>query len=165
MARVLKPPAPLPPGGGTPSVFLAGSIEMGQAEDWQTQVERALADLDVLLLNPRRDEWDASWVQSFSNPPFREQVEWELAGLEQASLVAMYFAPATKAPVTLLELGLCARSGKLVVCCPDGYWRKGNVEVVCRRYGVPLLGTLADLLVEVRRRLVGLGRGAADRVD
>jgi hypothetical protein len=84
-------------------------------------------------------------------------VEWELAGLEQATVVAMYFAPSTKAPITLLELGLCARSGKLVVCCPDGYWRKGNVEVVCRRYGVPLLATLADLLAEVRRRLVALG--------
>ena len=126
---------------------------MGQAEDWQGAVTRSLSDLDVIVLNPRRDEWDASWVQSIDNAPFREQVEWELAGLEQASLVAMYFAPATKAPITMLELGLCARSGKLVVCCPDGYWRKGNVEVVCRRYGVPLLATQADLLAEVRLRL------------
>jgi hypothetical protein len=133
MARVVKPPAPLPGDLRTPSVFLAGSIEMGAAEDWQAQVERALQDLDVLILNPRRDAWDASWVKSIDNPPFREQVEWELAGLERASVVAMYFAPSTKAPVTLLELGLCARAGRLVVCCPEGYWRRGNVEVVCRR--------------------------------
>jgi hypothetical protein len=74
MARVLKPPAPLLLDGRTPSVFLAGSIEMGQAEDWQTQLERTLADLDIIVLNPRRDEWDSSWVQSFDNPTFREQV-------------------------------------------------------------------------------------------
>src|SRR5262245_9192427 len=153
MARVIKPPARLPPAGLTPSVFLAGSIEMGSAEDWQTQVERSLADLDVFILNPRRDEWDDSWVQSIDNPQFREQVEWELAGMERATVVAMYFAPTTKAPVTLLEFGLCARSGRLLVCCPEGFWRRGNVEVVCRRYSVPLHNHLSDLLVEVRGRL------------
>lgn len=153
MAHILKPPAPLLLDEHAPSVFLAGSIEMGAAEDWQVQVERALGDLEIVILNPRRDEWDASWVQSIDNPLFRAQVEWELAGLERASVVAMYFAASTKAPVTLLELGLCARGGKLVVCCPEGYWRRGNVEVVCRRYGVPLVPDLNDLVAEVRRRV------------
>jgi hypothetical protein len=154
MARVIKPPAPLPALDGQPRIFLAGSIEMGQAEDWQAVAERGLADLDVVLLNPRRDAWDATWVQSIHNPQFREQVEWELAAQEQASLIAMYFAPATKAPVTLLELGLCARSGKAGVCCPEGYWRRGNVEVVCQRYRVPLVSTLAELVEAVRRRVL-----------
>jgi Nucleoside 2-deoxyribosyltransferase like len=152
MARVVSSPTPLP-ADATPSVFLAGSIELGSADNWQAEVERALADLDVVILNPRRDDWDASWVQSIDNPVFRAQVEWELAGLERADVVAMYFAPATKAPVTLLELGLSARAGRLVVCCPAGYWRRGNVEIVCRRYGVPLLESLPDLGAEVRRRL------------
>jgi hypothetical protein len=149
MARVLKPPAPLDLDGRTPAVFLAGSIDMGKAEDWQVQVQEALRDVDVILLNPRRETWDVTWAQSISNPTFREQVEWELAGLEQASLVAMYFSPSTRAPITLLELGLTARSGKLVVCCPDGYWRKGNVEIVCRRYGVPLLPNVAELVARI----------------
>src|SRR5262245_59348634 len=109
MARVLKPPIRIEL-GDAPAVFLAGSIEMGQADDWQSQLQRALADLDVVVLNPRRDAWDSSWVQSIDNPQFREQVEWELSGLEQAAVVAMYFAPATKSPVTMLELGLSARS-------------------------------------------------------
>lgn len=156
MARVLKPPTPIPSDGRLPSVFLAGSIEMGAAEDWQTQLACSLADLDVLILNPRRDEWDASWVQSIANPMFSEQVEWELTGLESADVVAMYFAPATKAPVTLLELGLCVRSEKVVACCPDGFWRRGNVEVVCQRYRVPLVEDLPALAVEVRRRLTPL---------
>src|SRR5262249_24887622 len=100
MARVLKPPAPLAWDERTPSVFLAGSIEMGAAADWQSAFARSLSDLDVVILNPRRDEWDASWVQSIDNPAFRGQVEWELEGMERASAVAMYFAPATRAPVT-----------------------------------------------------------------
>jgi hypothetical protein len=138
---------------GTPSVFLAGSIEMGQADDWQDRVARALADLDVAVLNPRRDEWDSSWVQSIDNPQFRGQVEWELDAQERAGLILMYFAPSTKAPITLLELGLFAKSGKLVVGCPDGYWRRGNVEVVCARYGVPLVGDLDALIATGRARL------------
>lgn len=163
MARVFKPPALLPLDGPMPSVFLAGSIEMGSAEDWQAQIERALADLDIVILNPRRDEWDDSWPQSIGNPPFREQVEWELAGLERATVVAMYFAPATQAPVTLLELGLCARAGRLLVCCPAGFWRRGNVEVVCQYYGIPLLSRLPDLVAEVRSRLRVEPVSTADR--
>ena len=51
----------------------------------------------------------------------------------------MYFAPKSRAPIRLLELGLFARSGRLIVCCGDGFWRRGNVEVVCARNGVPML--------------------------
>jgi len=155
MARTIKPPAPLDVAPGERSVFLAGSIEMGQAEDWQSAVAQGLGDLPAVILNPRRDAWDASWAQTIHNPQFRGQVEWELAGQEAATCIAMYFAPSTKAPITLLELGLFARSGKVVVCCPDGFWRKGNVEVVCERYNVPLVGSLAELIAEVRRRLGG----------
>jgi hypothetical protein len=153
MQRIFKPPAPLPTDMLALSVFLAGSIEMGQAEDWQSLVVSGLADLDVAILNPRREAWDATWAQSIHNPQFREQVEWELAAQERATVIAMYFAPATKAPITLLELGLFARSGKLLVCCPDGYWRKGNVEVVCARYGIPVFATLEELLAALGQRL------------
>jgi hypothetical protein len=153
MARIIKPPTPIAVPPGTPSVFLAGSIEMGTAENWQSEMARLLDDLPIVLLNPRRDEWAVDWEQSITNPPFREQVEWELAGLEQATLIAMYFAPNTKAPVTLLEMGLFARSGKLIICCPDGFWRKGNVEVVCARYDVPLLESLPQLAESIRQRL------------
>jgi hypothetical protein len=153
MARILKPPAPLDLAPGKRSVFLAGSIEMGQAEPWQAVLEQALVADEVVILNPRRDEWDASWEQSIHNPQFRGQVEWELAGQEAATVITMYFAPATKAPITLLELGLFARSGKVVVCCPVGYWRRGNVEVVCARYGVPLVENMEELVRRVRQKL------------
>ena len=155
MARVIKPPAPLALAADECSVFLAGSIEMGRAEPWQAAVEHQLADLPIVLFNPRREEWDASWVQSIANPQFREQVEWELEAQERAALIAMYFAPTTQAPITLLELGLFVRSGKLVVCCPPGFWRRGNVEVVCDRYGVPLVDELTELVRLVRERIPG----------
>src|SRR5689334_7546681 len=153
MARVIKPPAPLELIPGEPSLFLAGSIEMGRAELWQARIEEALADLPITLLNPRRDAWDASWEQSIGNPLFRGQVEWELEAQERADLIAMYFAPQTQSPITLLELGLFAHSGKLLVACPDTFWRKGNVEIVCDRCGIPLVHSLNDLLDLTRYRL------------
>ena len=151
-ALVLKPPAPLDLAGRR-GVFLAGSIEMGRAGDWQAEVTAALSDLEIAVLNPRRDDWDSSWRQSIDDPRFRGQVEWEIAAQERADLIAMYFAPETLAPITLLELGLFAASGKQVVCCPAGYWRRGNVEVVCARYRIPFVETLPELIALARSRL------------
>jgi hypothetical protein len=92
-------------------VFLAGSIEMGQAEQWQQRIVAALSEAgDLVILNPRRDDWDDSWEQRADDPQFSEQVSWELDMLDAADVVIMYLAPGTKSPVSLLELGLCARS-------------------------------------------------------
>ena len=148
MATIVKPPSPLPDGF---SVFLAGSIELGMAGNWQAFLEKQLFETDLILFNPRREEWDGSWRQSMDDPNFREQVEWELEAQERASLIAMYLEPSTKSPVSLLELGLFARSGKMIVCCPQGFWRKGNVDIVCARYDVKQVDSLKDLGDEILR--------------
>lgn len=145
----IKSPAPLI--WYTPfSMFLAGSIEMGAAEDWQQKLTAELADHNVTLFNPRRDNWDSSWEQSIDNPKFVEQVKWELSAIEQADVVVFYFDPATKSPITLLELGLCAYSQKIIVCCPEGYWRRGNVEIVCQRYGITFTDTFEDFVKQIK---------------
>jgi hypothetical protein len=154
MAKIIKPPLPLQDGF---SVFLAGSIDLGDSENWQAVLEEKLSGSDIIILNPRRDDWDSSWTQSKTNPKFREQVEWELAALEKANLIAMYFEPHTKSPVSLLELGLFARSGKMVVCCPEGFWRKGNVDIVCEIYGIPQVESLNDLTGYILRAVRARG--------
>jgi hypothetical protein len=126
---------------------------MGTAEDWQSSMTARLADMDIVILNPRRDDWDATWRQSIDDPQFRGQVDWELDGLERARVIALWFVPESRAPISLLELGLTARSGKVVVGCPDGFWRKGNVEVVCERFGIPLLADFNAFVAAVRTRL------------
>ena len=134
------------------SVFLAGSIDMGNAENWQNQLVDMLKDWDGVVLNPRRPDWDSSWTQDIKNPLFYEQVNWELEGLEKAAMIVYYFAPQSKAPVTMLELGLYARSGKVLVCCPDEFWRKGNIDIVCERYNIPQtthLKTLAEAILSL----------------
>ncbi|MFC1714827.1 nucleoside 2-deoxyribosyltransferase domain-containing protein [Candidatus Poribacteria bacterium] len=134
------------------SIFLAGSIEMGEAEDWQLKVKEALEDKDVLLLNPRRDDWDNSWEQSIDNQPFREHVVWELTAMENADIIIFNFVAGTKSPIALLELGLF-KDKKIFVCCPEGYWRQGNVEIVCSRYGIPFFEDLEKMIQTVRSHL------------
>jgi hypothetical protein len=136
----IKPPKSGEIQGST--VFLAGSIEM--AEDWQTKVANRFESNQVTLYNPRRDEWDSSWKQEQKESNFNEQVNWEMNNLEDCDIIFMYLDPNTKSPISLLELGLHAGSGKMIVVCPDGFWRKGNVEIVCTRFNIPLFNSLDD---------------------
>ena len=144
MTRVITAPELLRIEENETSIFLGGSIEMDTAEEWQKRFIGLYEETeDIVFINPRRKEWDSSWEQSANDPNFSQQVNWELDGLETADWILIYFDPKTKSPVSLLELGLFT-SGKLVVVCPDGFWRKGNVEIVCGRYGIAMCETLED---------------------
>lgn len=127
------------------SIFLAGSIEMGNCEDWQSKLVEYFKNKDVVFLNPRRPDWDPSWEQKITNPYFKEQVDWELNGLDACDLIILYLDPTTKSAISLMELGLHAKSKKIIVCCPDGFCRKGNVDIVCERYGIKLVENMESL--------------------
>jgi hypothetical protein len=152
-AQVIVSPQTLPETHERPRLFLGGSIEMGAARDWQAEIVAALGDQPVTILNPRRADWDPAWKPVAQDPHFRQQVEWELAALDSADVVVMYLAPGTQSPISLLELGLHARSAKIVLLCPEGFWRKGNVDITAARYGITQVATFEDLVREVRARL------------
>lgn len=144
-------------------VFLAGSIEMGKAKDWQKEVTEQLKDMkDIVILNPRRDDWDSSWKQTIENKQFREQVEWELKAQEEATVIAMNFCEETQSPITLLELGLFSNwhykqnGGQkyMIVHCPEGFWRKGNVDIVCARYGIEQAESIEALISKTKNRIL-----------
>jgi hypothetical protein len=122
-------------------VFLAGSIEMGAAKEWQQEAIDMFHNTipeeqrsNYIILNPRRPDWDSSWKQVYEDPQFYQQVTWELNGLRKSSFIIMYFDPATKSPISLLELG--AFHEKAIVVCPEGFWRKGNVDIFCEEFNV-----------------------------
>lgn len=130
-------------------VFLAGSIEMGKAEPWQERICKELESARATFFNPRRVDWDSSWKQDPTvGTKFHEQVTWELEHITDADLVIFYFDPATQSPITLLELGyiLGLRSSDVIVCCPDGYFRKGNVVLTCNREGITVLDNFEELV-------------------
>lgn len=170
----IRPPGLLPEKSTIPKVFLAGSIDMGAAVHWQSYASSRLLDdrRSLIVLNPRRADWDSSWAQRADNEKFASQVNWELKGLEMADVVLCHFDPDTKSPVTMLELGLCAQrhaTGRqqLVVSCPKRFWRRGNVELVCARYGVPFFGGEDSLLAAIKevRVLLALVRARVALAD
>lgn len=134
--NVIYPPNKVPYPNTEKMVFLAGSIEMGVAIDWQNQVIEKLKDLPVTILNPRRPDWDSTWKQGQNEQPFRDQVLWELSGIAKSDVVFFYFDPNTKSPISLMELGLCIGGKKdILVCCPAAFYRQANVAITCEVAG------------------------------
>ncbi|KAI0794089.1 hypothetical protein C8Q74DRAFT_556148 [Fomes fomentarius] len=142
LAETYNAPTPVEYKETRPSVFLAGSVEKGCRERWHLEMVRRLQHLPIAILDPWRDDWDSTWSERKSNAKFAAQVQWELDNLERVDVIALYLVPNTEAPISLLELGLFGRTKKVVVCCPDEFYLKGNVvEIVCERLGVPLVVT------------------------
>lgn len=154
----IYPPSPLNIPQNQKSIFLAGSIDMGNTIDWQQEIIDAFKENETLcFLNPRRKDWDSSWEQTIENANFNEQVTWELDALEMADLIVFYFAPTSQAPISLLELGLFARNKNVIVCCPNGYWRKGNVDIICQRFEIKQVESLESLIKEIENWELGNG--------
>lgn len=135
------------------SIFLAGTTSSTGQRDWRQTLVQSLSELPVDVYNPARQDWDSTWREDFSDSRWAEQVEWELEMQDAADLVVVFFHGVTAAPISLLELGLCVRSGKAIVCAMDGYSKRGNVEAVCRRYGTTFVTTEAELATAVVSRL------------
>ena len=138
-------------------VFLGGSIEQGKAIDWQQDVICALSKTPALVFNPRRRVWDATWVQDETNPEFVQQVKWELDRIDESMIIFLYFQAGTMSPISLLELGAVVTQSSfsvnnmtVVVVCEPGFWRRGNVQIFCERYGVTVLDTREEGIQQVK---------------
>jgi hypothetical protein len=150
--RVFKAPEAVKKPLGYKGVFLSGAIDMGEAEDWQSIITKKILNdkkySKLIVVNPRRNDWDSSWKQEKSNKKFNEQVTWELKNLEKSDYIIVYFTEESKAPITLLELGLMIgrRPEKVIVYCPKNFYRKGNVDIVCDRYHIKQAESIDDIL-------------------
>lgn len=127
-------------------LFLAGTIDCGDSRDWQREfIERMKQwsdiNIDYYVYNPRREK-------GFDDDPneFNYQVNWELEHLEKSDLIVMNILGTSKSPISLLELGLFARTGKLEVICEPDFYRYGNVKIVCEKYGIPLYESMDQLV-------------------
>jgi hypothetical protein len=140
------------------TIFLGGSIEMNFAKMWQSELTSKLSEhnFDVRILNPRRDDFDAGQKQSIDNPYFKEQVTWELDGLDRADLIVMYLQPDTLSPISMMEIGIYINTldwnKQMIICCPNGFWRRGNIEVLVDRY--PYHCTLVDSFDDLEKMII-----------
>ena len=154
---IIQAPHPFPRNG--PSLFLSGATS---CVPWRKTLVARLSHLPITILDPLRSDWDSSWREDISFPPFAEQVNWELDMMEAADVVAVYLHPGTDSPTSLLELGLFATSGKVIVACPEGFQRRGNVQIVCERLRIEVTKGLEELAASVGRRFGELGVDVLD---
>ena len=81
------------------SVFLAGGIT--NCPNWQKEVIEGLSDTDLIVFNPRRENFPIHDPNASD-----EQIRWEFDALESASIFSMYFADAdSDQPICMYELG------------------------------------------------------------
>ena len=123
-----------------PTVFLAGTIDMGNSENWQKKTIQTLDKtlINCIVYNPRRDTCPSG------NTEFERQVNWEQDMLEDSDIIFMYIAGTSKSPITLLELGEFLTSGRLIVVCEEDFYRYGNVRIMCERFNVPLFNSYEE---------------------
>ena len=124
-------------------IFLAGTIDMGNSRDWQTELHDRFSKMNgrYILFNPRQEHWDASRPGEMDY-----QVRWELDHLEEADIIIMYILGTSKSPISLLEMGLHAKGDKMYVICEEDFYRYDNVRITCEYYGVPLYNDLESFL-------------------
>lgn len=133
------------------TLFLAGSIEQGKAENWQEHAIKLLDGVVDYIFNPRRADWDPTWTQE--SEELKEQIEWELDHLDVVDYTLFYFQPGTLSPVSMMELGMQACVSETLVVCPKGFWREANVLMLCDRFNVPVFETLEDAVGYLKHQL------------
>ena len=124
-ATVIEAPAEY--AGDGPSLFLAGGIS--GTVDWQADVIGRLADLPLVLLNPRRRDFP------MDDPAAAEgQIGWEYRHLRRAAAVLFWFPPETLCPIALFELGgrTLVPDQPLFVGTHPGYARRLDVVIQLR---------------------------------
>lgn len=160
MSFTFTPEVQARPDTSKPGIFLGGSIEMGKAEDWQAEMIKEFDVNTINVFNPRRANWDSTWEQSIHNRNFEKQVTWELDMIQASDCVIMMFKPDTQSPISLLEFGLIAGANgegalnKMIVSCPKGFWRKGNVDVVAKRFHIPVIDDPKEFVDEARAMMM-----------
>lgn len=131
------------------TIFLAGSIDQGSSWDWQKHFVEAMANEDVILLNPRRTDWSKDWTGTLDNPNFVHQVRWEQQNLQKADYRIFVLLSESLSPITLLELGQYMTQPGAVYCDP-GFYRRANVSITAALFGMPVFDSIDRLITHTK---------------
>lgn len=127
------------------SVFLAGGIS--NCEDWQSQIIKYLEKTNLVVINPRRSDFDITNTNESV-----KQIEWEHRHLKLADYILFWFPQETLCPITLFEYGKWLVSNKfLIVGCHSEYKRKLDVieQTKLERPNMLIYDNLKDLAIEL----------------
>ena len=140
------------------ALFLAGGIS--GCPDWQSEMVKLLEDTDLIIYNPRRDDFDTSNL-SLSE----QQIEWEYKHLNRSHWISFWFPCETLCPITLYELGVWANCTNtntydvFVGCHPD-YARKFDVvkQLSLMNPRIEVVFSLEELANQIKEQKKTLSR-------
>jgi hypothetical protein len=154
-------------------VFLGGTIDMGASRDWQKELQIYAYDRfepehqNITFYNPRRPE-PFDGLQSIENDKFTGQVHWEFDHIDECQVMIIYLVGGSLSPISLLEFGyylgkLSAdkkfwEEQRLLIACEPGFWRKGNIEVLCDRFAIPLADDIEQIAVWLEAQVKDLNK-------
>lgn len=137
------------------SIFCAGGIS--NCTDWQSKYIELLNSSDVLIVNPRRINFNI-----LNTELAKEQITWEKVGLLSCLCTSFWFCAETLCPITLFELGnqlsrkiinkLKITDKPIFVGCDPLYQRKFDVEVQVSLYrpDVKIVYSIEDLVKSIQ---------------
>lgn len=85
-------------GSGENAIFIGGGIS--GCDVWQDRFIEMIKDIDAVIINPRRKDFDLS-----NQDLVKEQIQWEFDHLRLTNAKAFWFSPETLCPITLYEYG------------------------------------------------------------
>ncbi len=136
-------------GGNEKSLFLAGGIS--GCGDWQTEMAGMLKDEDLVIINPRRKNFDVE-----NKRLEKEQITWEFEHMKKADIISFWFTSETICPITLYELGKISMTNKyLLVGVHPEYTRRRDVEIQTSliRPEVKIVYSIEELVEQVKNEI------------
>lgn len=127
--------------------LLAGASEMDSSSRWQETVASFISKAGHIALCSRLQDSKLS-TSSFENAHFFQVRSWELDALELAEFVVFHLDASSKSPEGILELGYAAAKfpKKVCVICPEGFWCKGLVDILCYREDLMKYKSVEEML-------------------
>jgi len=129
------------------SLFIAGGIS--NCPWWQKDLVALLEDTNLVLLNPRRSEYNMANLNLEE-----DQIKWEHEHLKKATAYVFWFPRETVCPITLFELGAVTTPGgkRVFVGTHPDYSRKRDIrwQMILRRPEIDVVNSLEKLAGQIK---------------
>lgn len=147
-------------------IYLSGTVDLSGNEKfmWQEKFINGMSELvdqekglimfkkyNYIIFNPYYVPQNPA--PHIMNPEFTNLKMWETQCLEVADGIFCNFLKRSTSAIPLFEFGYTARSGKLVVRCPEEYQNYALVKFYCENFNIPLLPGKTGSILSVLQSL------------
>lgn len=119
------------------SIFLAGSMDHKQEGSWRDTISAEFGAYSIF--DPTNNNHD-----HLNTKEMKRHINWELDALQLSDMILLNFLPNAQSPISLVELGMYIRSNKLIVICPQEFYKSNYVHTLCKKYNTPIFNNITE---------------------